>query len=249
MHRIAFFFCFSACSLLNGGEFRTWSNPDKTKTFEGEFVSQKDHLVTFRNKNFKQFTVAIDKLHKDDQLWISQNRAQTAYTTTGKPLKQVSEQAIFDTLVFGDSRDTVIKKLSESKIVTSSVATTHIGRTGLNNIYKTREKIGGLGCSLTFNWSETGELIELTLQTENKNLDDYTTSLKTCWQEFSELLSSIHGNPKRAGEMPKPSEIENDQMLASHLWRLEQGGSILLGSSKMDGSYQVVVRFTKERFD
>jgi hypothetical protein len=249
MYRITFFFCFSACSLLNAGEFRTWSNPDKTKTFEGEFVIQKDHLVTFRNKNFKQFTVAIDKLHKDDQLWISQNQGQSTHSDTDKPIKQINERAIFDTLMFGDSRDIVIKKLSESKVVTTSVAATHIARTGLNNIYKTREKIGGLDCSLTFNWNEAGELIELTLQTENKNLDDYSTSLKACWQEFSELLSTIHGNPKQAAEMPKPSEIENDQMLASHLWRLEQGGSILLGSSKMDGSYQVVVRFTKERFD
>jgi hypothetical protein len=35
-------------------------------------------------------------------------------------------------------------------------------------------------------------------------------------------------------------------MLSSHVWRLDQGGSILLGTSKIDGKYQAVVRFTKE---
>jgi hypothetical protein len=46
--------------------------------------------------------------------------------------------------------------------------------------------------------------------------------------------------------MPSINELKDDQMLSSHVWRLNQGGSILLGTSKMEGNYQAVVRFTKE---
>lgn len=254
MHRFVISLFLIISTLAGAAEYRTWSNPDKTKSFEAEFVSRKDDRVTVRLKNFKTITLEISKLHIDDQLWIKQNKsAATAATgATGavasKSIKQVDEDAIFDTVVFGDNRDTVTKKLFASKLVTSNTALTHIGRTGLNNIFTTREKIAGLACSLTFNWSESGELIELTLQTEDRSAQAYTSDLKRCWQEFEETLNSIYGKPKQASEMPKTSELKDDQMLASHVWRLDQGGSILLGTSKMNGSFQTVVRFTKETF-
>jgi hypothetical protein len=233
-------------SFAGAAEFRTWFNPDKSKSFEAEFVSRKDNRVTVRLKSFKTISLDINKLHRDDQLWVIQKQQAKPGTAAGKNLKKVDEDAVYDTLVFGDNRDTVTKKLFASKLVSSTVSSTHIGRTGLNNVFNTREKIAGLTCSLTFNWSESGELIEVTLQSENKGSGEYSSTLKSCWQEFEQILISIYGLPKNSGAMPKISELEDDKMLASHLWCLEQGGSILLGSSKMDGSYQVVVRFTKQ---
>jgi hypothetical protein len=201
-----------------------------------------------RLKSFKNITMDLDKLHKDDQLWIIQKHSAQGTSLVNKNLKKIDETAVFDTLVFGDSRDTVTKKLFASKLVSSNTAMTHIGRTGLNNVFTTRDKIAGLTCSLTFNWGSNGELIEVTLQTENKSLQEYSSVLKPSLEEFEKLLISIYGNPKQSTEMSKPNELKDDQMLASQVWRLDQGGSILLGSSKMEGSYQVVVRFTKEIF-
>ena len=38
-------------------------------------------------------------------------------------------------------------------------------------------------------------------------------------------------------------------MLASHLWRIDQGGTVLLGASRMEEAYQVSVLFTKEKIE
>lgn len=233
-------------SLAGATEFRIWSNTDKTKTFEAEYVGNKDDRVTMRLKNLKIITMEMNKLHIDDQAWIQQNHPTENNKVANTHIKKIDEDAIFDTVVFGDNRDTVTKKLYESKLVTATVEPTFIGRTGLNNVFVTREKIGGLNCSLTFNWSPEGKLIECTLQTEDRNIGDYSSDLENSWQEFEKILISIYGKPKRFTKMPKASDLQEDQMLTSHSWRLDQGGSILLGSAKMDGRYQVVVRFTKE---
>lgn len=238
-----------ASSMSWAAEFRTWYNPDKSKSFEAEYVSHKDDRVTMRLKSFKNITVEISKLHIDDQLWIKQKASASGKSGSAggsKGIKQIDERAVYDTLVWGDNRDTVTKKLFASKLVSTNIAATHIGRTGLNNIFTTREKIAGLNCSLTFNWSADGELIEITLQSEDKGAQDYSTDIKGCWQEFEQLLTYVYGKPKQSTDMPKTSELKDDQMLASHVWRLDQGGSILLGTSKMNGNYQAVVRFTKE---
>lgn len=250
MYRFVISLILIASSLTEAAEFRTWWNPDKTKSFEAEFVSRKDNRVTLRLKSFKNITVDIEKLHVEDQLWIKQHKPSQGSGTasSNKGIKQIDENAVYDTLVWGDDRDTVTKKLFASKLVTTNIAATHIGRTGLNNIFTTRDKIAGLTCSLTFNWSAGGELIEVTLQSEDKGSGDYSSDIRDCWKEFEQLLTYVYGKPKQATEMPRMNELKDEQMLASHVWRLEQGGSILLGTSKMNGNYQAVVRFTKEIF-
>lgn len=250
MYRIVLAIILFLSSIAGAAEFRTWSNPDKTKSFEAQFVSSKDDKVVLRLKSFKNITVDVSKLHADDQLWISQNKgsASNAAGPSNSRIKQIDENAVFDTLVFGDKRAVVTKKLFESKLVTTKMSQVHIGRTGLNNIFTTREKIAGLTCSLTFNWNAADELIEVTLQSEDISSQEYSTHVKSCYKEFEKILISIYGKPKQAGEMPRMSELKDDQMLSSHVWRLDQGGSILLGTSKMEGNYQAVVRFTKEVF-
>ena len=245
MHRLVIFIFFIVSTFVGADEFRTWSNPDKTKSFEGQFINRKENRVTLQLKNLNNLVVDINDLHEDDKLWLNQNHPAQAKVAADANTKTINGNTVFDTLVFGDDRETVLKKLNESKIVATTVASAHIGRTGLNNIFHTREKIGGLACSLSFDWGSNGELIEITLQSENKKLDEYTTILKPCWKDLEALLISIYGNPKQAAQMPKAEKLQDSQMLASHLWSLEQGGSILLGSSKMDEKYQVVVRFTK----
>lgn len=246
---ISIFLIFS--TFVGASEFRTWFNTDKTKSFEARLINRKGNLVTLRLKNFKDINVEIDKLHADDQLWINQNhstKTSGATNATAGKINNVVKDAVYDTLVFGDTRDTVMKKLYASKLVHTSLAATHVGRTGLNHIFTTREKISGLTFSLSFNWNDSGQLIEVTMQSEDKGAQEYSTTLRNCWLEFDKLLTPIYGKPRIASEMPKTNELENDKMLASHVWPLDQGGSVLLGSSKIDGSYQVVVRFTTEVF-
>ena len=248
MYRFVISLILITSSLTWAAEFRTWHNPDKSKSFEAEYVSHKDKRVTMRLKSFKSITMDIDKLHIDDQLWIQQRAASGKGSTAAgsKGIKQIDQNAVYDTLTWSDNRDSVTKKLFASKLVSTNIAATHIGRTGLNNIFTTREKIAGLTCSLTFNWSPDGNLIEITLQSEDRGAQAYSSEIRDCWLEFEKLLTYVYGKPKQSTDMPKTSELKDDQMLASHVWRLDQGGSILLGTSKMNGSYQTVVRFTKE---
>jgi hypothetical protein len=248
MYRIVLSIILFYSSLAGAEEFRTWSNPDKTKSFEAQYLSSKDDTVLLRLKSFKNITVDINKLHVDDQLWIKQIKSDTskAAATSNNKIKEVNDNAVFDTLVFGDKRAEVTRKLFESKLVSTKMSQVHIGRTGLNNIFTTREKIAGLTFSLNFNWSASDELIEVSLQSENISSQDYSTQVKSCYEELEKILISIYGKPKESNDMPGINELKDDQMLFSHVWRLDQGGSILLGTSKIDGNYQAVVRFTKE---
>ena len=246
MHRLIISVYLLISCLAGAAEFRTWSNLDKTKNFEAEYVSSKENQVTMRLKNSKSITMEITELHIDDQLWIKQHYPTGSDAAVDKNLKQIDETAIFDTVVFGDDRDTVSEKLYASKLVTANVAPTHIGRTGLNNVFFTRDKIAGMTCSLTFNWNSDGGLTEVSLQSENISAQEYLTTLKSSWQEFEKLIIFIYGKPKSITAMPKASDLQDDQMLASEVWRLDQGGSILLGTAKMDGHYQIVIKFTQE---
>lgn len=222
---------------------RKWSNTEGTKDFEAEIISRQNDQVTLRRGDGSQLEFAIEKLHKADQQWLDLNYpAKGEPKATGLP----PENAIFDTLVFGDKRETVAEKLQASKFVSSKVAGTFLGRTGLNGVYHTTHKIGGLLCYLFFDWDASGGLQEVTLQTEVQFEEAYTDILKPCWEECIPLISSIHGKPLRSANIVDPSLLQDGEMLATHIWKIEHGGSIMLGTAKDGRGYQVVVRFTRE---
>jgi len=54
------------------------------------------------------------------------------------------------------------------------------------------------------------------------------------------------GKPIQTTPIPEVGLLKDGQMLGTHLWRIEHGGTVMLGTSRMEGGYQVVVRFTKE---
>ena len=233
--------------ILAAGESRTWRNTDGTKHFEAEFVSRDDESVTLLRDDGQELTIGHDKLHEEDRRWL--NLTHPGGNTSATEEETMPEDdAMFDTLKFGDDRDTVSKKLEASKIVNSGVEGVFQGRTGLNGIYRTKHKIGGLVCFLFFDWTQSGQLREVTLQTENKMSDEYETILKPCWEECIPLITSLHGNPTQSTGLPNATALEDGQMLASHLWKLEHGGTVMLGTARMGRGYQVVVRFTTEKF-
>ena len=242
MHNFLNAFLFLAFGTgIYAGEMRTWTSSDGAQTFEAIFVDRTDEDVTLLRDDRKELTFPLLMLHDDDRIWLNQNH----------PIKtEIPEpEAFFDTLKFGDNRELVNDKLAASQIVESSVEGIFQGRTGLNGIYRTTHKIGGLFCYLFFDWDENGQLIEVTLQTENELVDTYVEILKPCWEECIPLIASIHGKPIQHTAMPGAAQLKDDEMLASHLWNLEGGGTVMLGTAKQGLGYQVVVRFTKERIE
>ena len=234
---------FLSLSLAFAGETRTWSNAEGTKSFDAEFISRDANSITLLRRDGKQLNFDISKLHKDDQSWVNQKHP-VAKDTVDEELP--SAHAVFDTLSFGDSRDTVAEKLKKSKFVESTVASTFLGRTGLNGIFHTSQKVGGLYCYLFFDWNEAGGLKELTLQTESKSAEDYTTVLRPCGKELIDLIGPIHGKPLQKMEICDLKLLVDGQMLATHLWKIDHGGTVMLGTAQIGNEYQVAVRFTKD---
>src|SRR5690606_1358888 len=174
------------------------------------------------------------------QRWLNSNHPD--------PEAPPHEDAIFDRLLFGDTRDQVFAKLKASKAVEMTVDETFIGRIGLNGAFRTRQKIGAYHATLFFDWTEAGRLKELTLQTEAVPQADYDAGLKQSWSAMSELLTTLRGKPVQNGQLPMRDSLEDGMFLASHLWRIP-GGTAMLGTAQEGPRYMTVVRFTQERLD
>lgn len=219
---------------------RQWKNTDGTQTFEGEFVSRDASQVTLKRQDGKSFTIAVAKLHFDDIAWLNKNHPDGAGTT----VKPGAQEPAFDTLFFGDSRATVETKLKASRFVELTVEEAHLGRFGLNGVFKTRKQIGGKSYFLYFDWNGDS-LKEITLQTENLTKDAYDGVMKESWKELASVLSTLHGKPTIEGAYPGQSSVGDGSFSPSHSWKLSPGVA-LLGIARDGRTYQVVVRFKKD---
>jgi len=232
-------------------ESRNWRNTDGSKTFPGDYLSHDQRRVTVRRADGRVITFEITRLHADDQAWLASRPVKAG--SEQSELVAADDSAVFDDLHLGDLHADVRKKLDDSEIVELAVARTFLGRFGLNGTYRTRQQVGGQSCLLFFDWTQSEEnrrMRELSLQTEPRGGEQYGSRLKTTWQEFTDLLTKLHGAPLQAAEFPKISDLSADGMfLASHLWRLENGHSALLGSARDLGKYSVVVRFTTDTIE
>lgn len=224
-------------------EPRVWRNTDASASFRGEYVSHDTREVTIRREDGQVFSLPLERLHENDRNWLASRDLPDAADPEGDPA------AVFDTLCFGDTRKEVEAKLKASQLVESTVDETFFGRLGLNGTFRTRRQIGGLHCELYFDWSASGALDEISLQTQPLGAGSYDSNLKDNWSELIKVLSQLHGKPLQSGKYPPRSELRDDVFLASHLWRMECGGSILLGTSMQAGQYKVAVRFTTEKLE
>ena len=220
---------------------RPWKDPDGTRSIQGEFVSRTDDKVTIRRTDGKVFTMPLDKLHPDDRKWLDANHPSAG----AKPANKPPANAVFDSLCFGDTRQQVLAKLKESKFVEMTADETYLGRLGLNGVFRTRKDVGGLPCMLYFDWTEDGHLSELSLQTHAMGESAYGSKIKNCWTELIKLLTSLYGKPVQAAPYPDSAQLTEGAFLASHLWRWEGGGSILLGTARDTDGFTAVVRFTQ----
>lgn len=228
-------------------ETRTWKSADGANSFSGEYVTHDEKRVTIRRDDGKTFMVDLARLHADDKTWISTHLAPTPVAAKDEPMPD--PKAVFDTLCFGDSIETVKTKLKASKAVETTLDDTYLGRTGINGVYRTRQKIGGLHCELFFDWSATDTLTEVALQTQGQPAEAFPSQLKETWAQLAELLTALHDKPLQAGAYPGIKQVKDNMFLPSHLWKLQGGGSALLGVSMQGGHYLVVVRFTKEKVE
>lgn len=223
-------------------ETRAWRNADGTRSIQGEFVDRTETGVNIRRSNGKQIAIPFDKLHADDHSWLDANHPLSAANAT------TAEDAVFDHLVFGDNRTEVLKKLMASQFLQRTANDKFIGRTGLNGIFRTREKIGGLDASLYFDWTESGGLNEITLQTDPLPEESLNDRLTPCWKGFIRLLTTLHGAPVNANNNLDITPLQDGAMSGTHLWKLEPSGSVLLGAAREGDNYQIAVRFTTEVF-
>lgn len=224
---------------------RNWKSSNGESTFSGEFVSHDTKRVTIRRADGRVFTFDVAKLSEDDRNWLATKDSIVADDAEPVP----DPNAVFDTLCFGDTRKEVEAKLKTSKNVETLVDETFFGRFGLNGTYRTKQKIGGLYCELFFDWSEGGKMKEISLQTQPKDAGTYDDLLRNNWNQLAELLTMLHGKPLQTAGYPEMGDLQNDLFLGSHIWRLEGGGTAMLGTSMQANKYMVVVRFTTEKIN
>lgn len=222
---------------------RPWRNIDGSKSFTAEILANDGTRVTLKRADGRIITFPLGMLHAEDREWIGIHHPPAG----NGPARPTPKGAAFDTLEFGDSRATVESKLEKSNLVTTNVGKTLFGRTGLNGIFRTKATIGGLHCYLFFDWSASGNLREVSLQTQPVNKSQYRTNLRGNWYELIDLLSKLHGRPLQAAEFPGIEDLQNGLILGSHLWRTDEGHSVILGTGQEGAGYNVVVRITTER--
>jgi len=255
MSRVLFLTWILLLPSLAHAESRKWMSKDGSKFIIADYVSHNQFTVTVKRVDGKVVTLGRNDLHPDDVNFLA--KLPTPKTTPGKPTTEsptaatpaMEDSAVFDTLKLGDTRKEVQDKIKASKMLELTVDEIYLGRFGLNGSYRTKQTIGGLKCLLYFDWDESGNLKELTLQTQPQQGDTYGGLLKDTWAELSKLMTTLHGKPLQNADFPAVSTLQNDMSLSTHLWRLGVGGSALLGTSKSAEGYMVSVRFTSEKIE
>jgi len=221
-------------------ETHIWRNADGTKSIEAGFVKRDSGSVTVLRKDRREVTIPFENLHREDREWLDARH----------PLPAVEPppvaRHVFDTLEFGNSRAQVTEKLKASPLVEMSLPETMLARTGLNGVFHTQRKVGGLESSLYFDWSDDGGLKDVTLRTATITGDEIEARLRPCWMAYIEILTSQHGPPVQANDKLGIASIQDQSMSATHLWKLEHGGSVMLGAAREGDGYQIAVRFTTE---
>lgn len=229
-------------SLTACAELRSWKSSDGTKTLRANFLSRDEETVTLRRSDGRVLTFSIGKLHQDEQEYLEKNHPYESTEGAKEP-----EGDAFGPLQFGDKRNEVEAKLLESSLVKANVDAGLFGRTGLNGVFETTETIGGLPCFLYFDWTNSGGLQEVTLRTKELDSMSYASKLQGTWNELINLLNKLYGKPISISPYPEQKELQDGLMLASHLWRTNDGHSVLLGTGQNQSNYNVSVRFTTKR--
>jgi hypothetical protein len=223
---------------------RKWKNKDGSKSFSAEYLSQNKNSVSLKREDGKTVTLLLNEIHPDDQAYLKNIDTNGNHVSD----KQAADDAsLFDNLKFGETRENVQKKLQVSSMVEQAVADTYLGRFGLNGAFSTKQTIGGMKCYLYFDWSNDGLLREINLQTQPQQEQDYQPKLKPVALELEKVMTILYGKPNLLGNFPESNTVQNGISLSTRLWNVSKNGIGLLGVSKTNEGFIVLVRFTTEK--
>lgn len=165
------------------------------------------------------------------------------HPTTNK-LKKIDTPAppVFDTLHFGDSTDTVLKKLAKSKMLLSKLEENEYGRSDINGAFITKMKLNQLPLSLHFIWKEK-KLTKLLLR--SPAVAD-PSSLEKSYKDATHLLNSKYGRFIQKGTPTNPSNMETDTYDFTVEWETPQGYAYL-GMGKTSEGCVLIISFDEQR--
>jgi hypothetical protein len=242
MNRLTTFFIL-ALALMAGSrlaaESRSWRSANGNRSFRADFVSSDGTSVVLRRLDRKTVTVALKNLHTSDRDWVREQLNKNEAKAHGG-----LKGGCFDNLAYGDNRRTVEKKLKESLVASKSLDDRLTGRTGLNGIYQTT--IATEPYELFFHWTDKDELQEVTLRSRTVAQTDYGKTLRKTWISLISLLKKHHGNPVQTTGYPLQEELQEGNLLGSHLWHTPDKHSILLCTGREGADYLVAIRFRVE---
>ena len=164
-------------------------------------------------------------------------------------LISASQAGVYGELEFGDSRETVTKKLGQSPLVEQIFDNTYTARTGLNGIFKCKGKISGLACHLYFNWDEQGGLNEITLRSEGLDMDLYKTRLQRAWTDAESLFSQVYQSPTQKADYPALTAFKEHKMMISHVWKNKGKETILMGTGIDKNKCFLFIRYVRSQID
>ena len=242
MNRLATFFILALALMVGNrlvAESRSWRSASGNRSFRAEFLSSDGSSVVLRRLDKKIVTVAWENLHPSDRAWVRERLRKTAAKVHGG-----LKGSCFDNLAYGDNRRTVEKKLKESLVASKSLDDRLTGRTGLNGIYQTT--IAAEPYELFFHWTDKDELQEVTLRSRTVTQIDYGKTLRKTWINLISLLKKHHGNPVQTTGYPPQEELQEGNLLGSHLWHTPDKHSILLCTGREGADYLVAIRFRVE---
>ncbi len=156
---------------------------------------------------------------------------------------------VYANLEFGDSRETVQRKLKSSDMVEQTMPDTYISRTGLNGIFKCKTQLAGLTYHLYFDWNDHGNLDEITLRSNKLEQTDYSTSLYQAWKEAGKLFTQVYNAPAQDADFPKKNALAKSSMMMSHIWHKGSNESILMGTGKDQTNYFLAIRFVNRHVE
>lgn len=156
---------------------------------------------------------------------------------------------VYGSLEFGDSRDTVLSKLQKSKLVDQAIDTSLLGRTGLNGVFRCKNKLAGQTYTLYFAWTDTGRLKEITLKSSRLPHGEHSGKLREAWEKANSLFTQVYGNPVQDADFPSQDQFKGDGMMMSHIWHKGAKQSILIGPGVEQGKCYLAIRFINQRVE
>ena len=156
---------------------------------------------------------------------------------------------LYGDLQAGDNKATVKEKLNSSALVRPKANDNIFGNIGLDDSYQCKHKLAGLDFTLYFKWSGSGELLSVSLRSQQLSDEKaYQVELQTAWNDAVKLLSNSYGTAESALAYPGVELLSEGKIVISHIWRQKEDpkkpGKTMLGVGKQNDQYFLIIRFS-----